>query len=224
MNTALKFAAAAVIGSMAVATPAAALTIVDTDVIALTTTNWNLNVTLDKFDTNLGPLNSILVEITGRVIGDIGLESRDAAPAALTATISALQTLNKPGGGFLINVFPAILQNFNASIYDGVDDFGGTSGIQYTGLEASDSDATFIAPIDFGLFSAAGGGVLNMAVSAVGTSGGTGAGNLLQQFSTQAEATVKITYDYGVSTPEPASMALLGAGMLALGFARRRRG
>lgn len=219
-------ASAAVLMTVAGASSANALSITHTDTIAVQPTNWNLSVSLPKFDTALGPLNSILVEITGQISGNIRMENTDAAAATITGTLSAFQILQKPGGGFLLNVLPAVSEIFNATAYDNVTDYGGTSGVTVNDVTGNAAASTFVAVGDWGLFTCAGVACatnLSMDVSASGTSTATGSGNIATIFNTNAGAEVKITYDYGVTTPEPASMAILGAGMLALGIARRRR-
>jgi hypothetical protein len=219
-------AGAGLLMTVAGASSAQAAVISFSDTINITPTNWNLSVSLPKFDTALGPLNSILVEITGQISGNIRMESEDGAPATITGTLSAFQVLNKPGGGFLLNVLPSVNEVFNASAYDGTTDYGGTSGVTVLGATGSASASTFVAGGDFGLFTCTGVACatnLSMLINSTGTSSATGAGNIATLFNTDAGAEVTVTYDYGVSTPEPASMAILGAGMLALGIARRRR-
>ncbi len=51
----------------------------------------------------------------------------------------------------------------------------------------------------------------------------TGGGNLTALIQTTGTPMVTLTYDYRVSTPEPASMAVIGTGIVGLGVLRRRR-
>jgi hypothetical protein len=63
--------------------------------------------------------------------------------------------------------------------------------------------------------------------SASATSAGSGAGNLITQFSTQAGADLELVYNYHLDppsrVPEPADLAIFGVGLAGFGFMRRKR-
>jgi hypothetical protein len=107
----------------------------------------------------------------------------------------------------LAGVVPVVSNTFNATAYDGVTDFGGTSGVSYLSLLASDNLNGNVAPVDWAGW--IGLGDVTLPVDAVGLSGGTGAGNLIQQFDTDAGADFLITYTYDAAgVPEPGSIAM----------------
>ncbi len=65
---------------------------------------------------------------------------------------------------------------------------------------------------------------VSLLLSSFGTQGGSVPDEVLTGNNGSAFFTVKLQYDYDVvGTPEPASVAVLGLGMLALGAYRRRR-
>ncbi len=67
-----------------------------------------------------------------------------------------------------------------------------------------------------------------LSAEAFGNSGTVGGGNLDTSVQTWANGTLTVVYDYTVPTPpvtvpEPASMALVGLGMMGLAAVRRRK-
>lgn len=193
------------------------------DFIPAQTTNWNEMANLQKFDTNLGTLVAIKLTLLGSVAGEARFESLDAAPTTVTTNLSATLTLFRPDMTTLVVALPAASTMDMVTAFDGMSDFGGTSGRTYTDLQAVDSNMATLGPpvsmSDEALFAAPGGGMLNLPVTAIGTSNASGAGNLLVQFNTMAGARATIEYTYKV--PEPATLALLLIGGPVL-FRRRR--
>jgi len=199
-------------------------TLMYSDWIPLNTTNWNLSVTVPKFDGSLGTLTKITFDLMGDVEGSARFESLDAAPATVTMDLSAQITLQRPDLSPLVVTLPTASTLDNVTAFDGVIDFGGTSGKTYPLLTASDADSAMLlspfSPIDTANFIGGPLDTITLPVKAQGASTGSGAGNLLLQFATQAAANVQVTYEY-IPIPEPAAASLLG--LIGLVLLRRRR-
>ena len=189
--------------------------------VSLQSTSWTAYVFLQKFDPSLGTLNSIKFEIGGHVEGTARFESLDASATTVTMDLQAELKLQRPDLTTLVVTIPVASTVTNATAFDGVIDFGGTSGKTWANLTADKSEtATTTSAADKALFTGA--GLIQLPVSATGQSAGSGAGNLVLQFQTLAAGSAWVTYDY---TPVPEPSSLLGlAGLLSpIGFVIRRR-
>lgn len=193
---------------------------------ALTTTNWTDALSIGKFDSSLGDLTSIKFLLTGNVAGIGKGESLDAGASNVTLSLASTLTLKRPDGSTVVVANPLFSTSYAFSSFDGTIDFGGTSGAS-TGTVFSSASNSFTSTSisDFALFSALGGGNIVLDLGAVGTSGATGAGNLITQFNTSAGADVTVIYEYtavtAVPEPETYGMVLLGLGLVG-SLARRR--
>jgi len=215
----MKLSIAALIAVVGLASAAQAATVTFSTSIASAPTGWTNVVSLPQFDNGIGGtydgliLTSVTITVSGTATGNIAIESLDAGPAVVSYQISANLNFTGPGGANGTSI-PVANGIFNATAFDGISDFGGTSGASFNGLSGTNSANA--SP--FVLFPYEGNGNINVNVVASGASGGSGAGNLLQQFSTAASAEVSVTYTY---IPTPGAMALMGMGGLLA--ARRRR-
>lgn len=216
------FVAAALTGMLAMAS-AQAETITFTADRAVGTTDWVSLLSLQKFNTALGTLNSITFNLSGVVQGVGSAESLDSDATNVVLSLGSAIILSRPNGSTVTAVNPTYTQSFNFADFDGDIDFAGASG-GTTGLRLASSTSSFTSSSasDFALFSSNGGGLINLGIAATGAADATGSGNLVTEFATSAGARVSVTYIYApVPEPETYAMMLAGVGLLAL--VRRRQ-
>ena len=173
-----------------------------TDSMPTTTTGWNGNLTFPRFDPNLGNLISVDFTLTGNAQGVASFESLDALPTTITTTFAATLTLTRPSGGLtILNVIPSTSFVNSATPFDGVIDFGGTSGATAGNIMVTDSNMTSLtSPADLALFSGPAGapGTIVLPINAMGSSSGNGAGNLVLSFQQMAGASVEVCYTFAL--------------------------
>ncbi|MEX2453845.1 MAG: choice-of-anchor E domain-containing protein [Rhodospirillaceae bacterium] len=231
MNTKFLGALAAAGLALTMATSASAAIIytpVQAQSVALqTATFFDAPMVFDKFDSSLGTLTQIIVTLEGNVEGNAAYENQSPSPATINLNLQAQISLTRPGGGNMAQVLPVANIMENASGFDGVIDFGGTSGSTFTGLTASANDnQILVSPADLALFTAAFlGETITLELDAIGNSFGSGSGSMITQFLTLAgaNATIQYAYDDGIEIAEPGMLAAFGFGLLGLGLMRRRR-
>ncbi|MEJ7638886.1 MAG: choice-of-anchor E domain-containing protein [Singulisphaera sp.] len=161
---------------------------------AETPTSFTQSGTAAQFDPALGTLTSVDLVHTGTLTSRIQVESRDPAPATVVGNVDGTLTSSGPGVGGLV-LHPISTQSFNASAFDGVVDFAGTSGRDFGAVLATDTKAvTLTAPGDLAAF--VGNGTVSFTEAAVSNSFASGAGNLVSQVGTVASSTIDVVYHY----------------------------
>jgi len=232
------FAALVGLALILVSPPIRADTVSFTDTLPTTQTNFSTALVFNKFDATQGTLTSVTFTINGTVTGVMQFENQSPSPSTVTTTLSAVILLDRPDGSNLVGITPSGSQTYSVTAYDGVLDFGGTSGRTNSGLTGTAGNIlTTMAASDLALFSSTTGGVISLPIMATATSNYTGSGNIAEQTSTRASAQVTVTYNFTPSTgsgsgsggsggsgsvPEPSSLVLMMLGVVPVAMRIRR--
>jgi hypothetical protein len=169
-------------------------TLTRTASLASAPTDWTQALTVAQFDPSLGTLTSVDIIDAGAFTSQIAVESKDAAPSTITATVSGSLTLSGAGVSGLVTT-GSTNETFDASAFDGVVDFAGTSGHDFGPQTASGVNSTTInSPAALTAFEGTGSVAFTLVAHA--TSAATGAGNLITQIRSSASAQVSVVYHY----------------------------
>ena len=161
------------------------------------TTNHISGIKVPKFDPSLGTLTSVIVDFTGEIDSRIQSENTSVSSGDnITATLSGDTLLTGPGLSLDEPLAHAPL-TANLSAFDGVEDFGGTSGVDFGTVTVSGTTSKTLSTAagdDLSIFTGTDnyeGVVSGNALARV-----VGGGNLDSNVATSSFATLKFTYVY----------------------------
>jgi hypothetical protein len=174
----------------------------------------------------LGILNSITLDLNGSFAGTVGIENLSNAPDQAAGIITGSISVATTGQLLAAQVFPAAtgpIHNFTA--FDGVIDFAGSSGAtdSVSGSPVATSVTALASSPAIPLFT--GPGQIFLTLTATSFPIAQGMQREAVEETANATGIVQLTYSYTAvsATPEPGTLALLGCGVLALPWLRRRR-
>ncbi len=158
-------------------------------------TNFTVSGLVDQFDPSLGQLQSVEIIHEGAITSTIRVENTSpTSGSSITGTVSGTLNLTGPGG---VNLGIGLSENagtFNASTFDTIIDFGGTSGHSFDPKKAANSKSVTLTGSAMDPF--VGGGQATFTERAEATSWANGGGNLVVSLTSTAAAQVTVTYHY----------------------------
>jgi hypothetical protein len=207
----------AAIAAFTVASSAFAGTISYTHTTADASAPFTDSFSLQKFDTTLGTLDSIIITLSYSTTGEVDVFNSTSQARLFTAGTSTVP-LTLSGPAALTIATNAVAGPISGSAAPGFNSF--------TGITGSGSPSVNVASSDFSFFE--GSGVTFASFSLVGGNGsfsGTAIPGVFFSGSAVAGGNTTITYNYSTpsTTPEPATMTLFGSALLGIGFFARKR-
>jgi hypothetical protein len=173
----------------------------------------NQSIGIEQFNSSLGTLQSVTIDFTGDIQGDAGFENRSQNPAQIKVSLGSNLSLSVNNQS-LLTLTPQNISTYQTTAYDGINDFGGTSGQTISGLMTSQS-GNFASTDSQFLQSFIGAGNVNFMFSALANSVVGGSGKMSSFVDTWAKANVRVTYEYDSTQSIPEASAVLGLGLIA---------
>ncbi|MEZ4662181.1 MAG: choice-of-anchor E domain-containing protein [Caldilineaceae bacterium] len=170
------------------------------DEIPLHPTTWTESLSVPRFNPELGDLLEVTVSLNGLVRGNAEYENLNPNAVPVTLTHAVTMSIDLPNGAN-ISLLPS--KTFSALIpgYDGVEDYGGTSGDTFT-LEGSEAVSFVYAALP-DLAPYIGDGNVDIPVMAKGVTDAQGPGNFAATLlSNSSGAVLVVRYRYRVPTEE----------------------
>ncbi len=169
---------------------------------ATTGTTRSNNTAIKQFDSSKGTLQSVTIISNTDLASDIKVENEDQSGAPVNAHVGGTIDLTVNGKTLSTTMTGPSLA-FNATSFDGVEDFAGTSGHDFGLQTATGSSSVLLnTPADLAAF--LGTGNVNLTEIANSTSAASGSGNLVAKVASQAGSNVTVIYSYVPSNALPA--------------------
>lgn len=183
--------------------------------IPLTLTDWSSSLDFPKFNSALGTLTSVRIELDGYLETTIDVENLAASPSSGNVKTEVQFTVQDGGNNLIDPVIDLLSPAFNYALNPGDST---TSGLL---TKSGSSDDTYVAPAVLAAFNGPGTITLSASTFTQTLLANTG-GNTSADQVTEASLTGQVTYTYN-PVPEPATIVLGAFAAVGLALAARRR-
>lgn len=175
---------------------AQAESIVFTDTVPFTRTDWVETMRVPQFPPTLGILTRVAMTLTGEVSGSVGVENRQGNPVLVLVQEQATQEITLPDNSTLIAGGIVISQSVALTVSDGVIDFSGPSGTTLAVHAAIANQGAWSTPNTIAPF--VGLGTVTLPVDTRVAWTGGGAGNMILELNHFADSTLQVRYVYAI--------------------------